>query len=428
MKQIWRQAYKYRLRATKEQQRKLRQFCGCARYVWNQILAKRQEEYQEYLEDIDSAQSFGEDISLVAKPKKINQFSFNYDLKRLKEDKENSFLLTQCHSQVLQQKIQDLYISYKKFFNHEAGYPKFKSKGRGDTIRFPQGIKLEEKQQRIYLPKIGFIRYRKSRDIEGKIKNVTVSCVNDSWYVSIQTEREIDIPKIDLKTAIENKDNKALGIDMGAVRFCTFSNGRYEDTIKSLTVTELDKQIAVLQKKLKNKEKGSKRRLKNIKRISKLHQRKANIRNDHLHKLSTEISKNHVIVCVEDLKIVNMTKSAKGTKINPGYNVKAKSGLNRSILAEGWGIFFKQLEYKQKKRGQIFLKINPKNTSRKCPKCGHISKDNRLSQAKFLCTNCGYTANADENAAGNILRASLARLAQEVNFQKSQHCEPTEAR
>ena len=153
MKQIWRQAYKYRLRATKEQQRKLKQFCGCARYVWNQILAKRQEEYQEYLEDIDSAQSFGEDISLVAKPKKINQFSFNYDLKRLKEDKENSFLLTQCHSQVLQQKIQDLYISFKKFFNHEAGYPKFKSKGRGDTIRFPQGIKLEEKQQRIYLPK-----------------------------------------------------------------------------------------------------------------------------------------------------------------------------------------------------------------------------------------------------------------------------------
>ena len=197
---------------------------------------------------------------MVAKPKKINQFSFNYDLKRLKEDKENSFLLTQCHSQVLQQKIQDLYISYKKFFNHEAGYPKFKSKGRGDTIRFPQGIKLEEKQQRIYLPKIGFIRYRKSRDIEGKIKNVTVSCVNDSWYVSIQTEREIDIPKIDLKTAIENKDNKALGIDMGAVRFCTFSNGRYEDTVKSLTVTELDKRIAVLQKKLKNKEKGSKRR------------------------------------------------------------------------------------------------------------------------------------------------------------------------
>ena len=126
-------------------------------------------------------------------------------------------------------------------------------------IRFPQGIKLEEKQQRIYLPKIGFIRYRKSRDIEGKIKNVTVSCVNDSWYVSIQTEREIDIPKIDLKTAIENKDNKALGIDMGAVRFCTFSNGRYEYTIKSLTVTELDKRIAVLQKTKKQRKRFKKK-------------------------------------------------------------------------------------------------------------------------------------------------------------------------
>ena len=100
-----------------------------------------------------------------------------------------------------------------------------------------------------------------------------------------------------------------------------------------------------------------------------------------------------------------MTKSAKGTETNPGYNVKAKSGLNRYILDECFGIFFKQLEYKQKKRGQIFLKINSKNTSRKCPKCGYISKDNRLSQAIFLCTNCGYTANTDENVAGNILMA-----------------------
>ncbi len=74
------------------------------------------------------------------------------------------------------------------------------------------------------------------------------------------------------------------------------------------------------------------------------------------------------------------------------------------------------------------LKINPKNTSRKCPKCGYISKDNRLSQAKFLCTNCGYTANVYENAAGNILRAGFARLAQEVNSDRDQHCESTEAR
>ena len=86
-----------------------------------------------------------------------------------------------------------------------------------------------------------------------------------------------------------------------------------------------------------------------------------------------------------------------------GSNVKAKSGLNHSILTECFEIFFKQLEYKQNKRGQIFLKINPKNTSRKCPKCGYILKDNRFFQANFLCTNCGYTANADENVAGNNL-------------------------
>jgi len=409
-------------------ERKLKQFCGCARYAWNQILAKRKEDYKEYLEDIESAQCWGEDTSLVLKPKPINKYSFNYDLKLLEEDESNSFLKQECHSQVLQQKLQDLQKAFKKFFKHESGYPKFKSKGRGDSIRFPQGIKLEEGNQRIFLPKIGYIRYRKSRNIEGRIKNVTVSHVADCWYVSIQTEREIDIPKIDLKTALENQNDTALGIDMGAVRFCTFSNGEYEDSIKTHCVTQIDKKIAAIQKLLKNKVKGSNRRLKLVKRISRLSQKKASIRNDYIHKLSTEICKSHAIVCVEDLKIKNMTKSAKGTVINPGKNVKSKSGLNRSILSEGWGIFFEQLEYKQKKLGQIFLKINPKNTSRACPVCGNVSKDNRPSQAVFCCRNCGYTANADENAAGNILREGLARLVQEVNSKKSQHCDPSEAR
>ena len=424
---IWRQAYKYRLRPNGAQQRRLLQLCGSARYAWNQVLAGRNEEYKEYLEDIESAKCWGEDVSLVPKPRPINRFSFTYDLNKLMAEEENSFLKTQGHSQVLQQKMQDLNSAFSRFFKGKGGYPQFKTKNGYNSIRFPQGINLDEKNQRIFLPKTGFVRYRKSRDIEGDIKNVTVSFFSGEWYVSIQTQREIEVPEINLKTMLETESDNALGIDMGAVRFCTFSDGRYEESLKSNELTRLDERIAIVQRQLKNKKKGSNRRLRLIKRISRLHQKKANIRNDSHQKLSTLICNSHAIVVAEELKIKNMTKSAKGSLLNPGKNVKAKSGLNRSILSEGWGKFFKMLEYKQKKRGHIFLQINPKNTSRTCPKCGHVSKDNRSTQAHFCCTNCGYTANADENAAGNILRAGLARIAQEVNSKRSQHCEPSEA-
>ena len=104
----WKQAYKYRLRPNGAQQRRLLQLCGSARYAWNQVLARRNEEYKEYLEDIESAKCWGEDVSLVPKPRPINRFSFTYDLNKLMAEEENSFLKTQGHSQVLQQKMQDL--------------------------------------------------------------------------------------------------------------------------------------------------------------------------------------------------------------------------------------------------------------------------------------------------------------------------------
>ena len=130
-----------------------------------------------------------------------------------------------------------------------------------------------------------------------------------------------------------------------------------------------------------------------------------------LHKVSTEISKNHAMIVVEDLKVENMSKSAKGTVEKPGKNVKQKSGLNRSIRDQGWGEFIHQLEYKQLWSGGQLVKIDPKFTSQKCSKCGHISKDNRKTQSKFKCVNCGFESNADLNAAINILEAGQASLA-----------------
>ena len=140
-----------------------------------------------------------------------------------------------------------------------------------------------------------------------------------------------------------------------------------------------------------------------------MHKRKADIRNNFLHQVSTLLVKNHDVIVIEDLKVRNMSKSAKGSIANPGTKVKAKSGLNRSILNEAWHKFFTYLEYKLKLKGGILIKVNPKHTSQTCIKCGHISKDNRKEQEIFKCIKCGYEANADHNAAQNILRrAGLA--------------------
>ena len=177
--------------------------------------------------------------------------------------------------------------------------------------------------------------------------------------------------------------------------------------------------IIKLQKRIKHKVKGSKRLLKAYKTLAKLQKKKADIRRDFIQKLSTQIVNNHDIVIVEDLKITNMTKSAKGTVEAPGKNVKQKSGLNRAILSECWAYFFKCLEYKLENKGGVFKKVSPKHTSQKCSCCGHISKDNRKTQANFKCVKCGYENNADENASVNIAQAGHAWIARLANKQEA---------
>ncbi len=126
------------------------------------------------------------------------------------------------------------------------------------------------------------------------------------------------------------------------------------------------------------------------------------------------MAKNHSIVYAENLKIKNMSSSASGTMQSPGRNVKQKSGLNRSILDQSWYSFFQMLEYKLQERGAMLVKVDPKNTSRTCPNCGHVSEENRKTQANFVCVKCGFRENADKVGAINILRAEQARLACEM--------------
>lgn len=366
--------FKYKLRLTKEQESFCGQTAGSCRYVWNKGLALKKELWEK-------------------KKQKLSRFDLD---KLLTQWKKGLDWLSLPPSQSLQQTNKDLDQAFSNFFSGR-GYPKFKKKGIHDSFRLPQGITLMEqlskKVGQAKLPKLGIVRFTKSKELEGRIKHVTISKTCGKWYIAFNCEVNRHVPK-------EIAQSK-VGIDRGIKTFAQCSDGI---TIQGVSPLKKNlKKLAKLQRKLSKKKKFSSNWRKTKQKIEKLHYHISNVRKDFLHKTSTQLAKSHGLIVMEDLKVGNMSKSSKGTKENPGKNVKAKSGLNRSILDQGWYTFQNLLSYKLDWRGGRLILISPKNTSLKCRICGHIAKDNRAVLEEFQCVNCGHTENADLNASINIL-------------------------
>ncbi|OPG03321.1 RNA-guided endonuclease TnpB family protein, partial [Microbispora sp. GKU 823] len=197
----------------------------------------------------------------------------------------------------------------------------------------------------------------------------------------------------------------AVGVDMGVASLVTTSDG---DPLANPRHLEASAgRLAAAQRALARKKRGSKRRGKAVARVAALHAKVRRQRLDTAHKAALTLVRAYDVIVHEDLWIANMTRSAAGTIERPGRNVAAKSGLNRSILDAGWGVFLRVLAYKAESAGRELIAVDPRNTSRTCSRCGHCAKDNRLTQAEFACRACGHVAHADVNAATNILRAGL---------------------
>lgn len=382
---IQRKAFKYRLKTKPEDELLMKQFAGCCRFVWNKALALQKER-------LDAGE---------------RTLSYNKLALFLPEWKQEHPFLADAPSQTLQQVLMNLDRALKDAFDRkqpDKEFPVFKKKHISrDSFRYPQGFQLHG--NRVFLPKLGWIGFRKSRPIEGIVRNATVSRKGNHWFLSIQTEREVTEPK--------HPSTSLVGIDRGIKRFAALSDGTSHDPMNAFR--KLESKLVKEQRKLSRKTKRSQNWYKQKARITKLHIQIADMRNDHLHKLSTAISKSHAVVVLEDLKIKNMSASAQGTIETPGRKVKQKAGLNKSILDQGWGNFRLYLEYKQALRGGWVIYVNPAYTSQTCSGCGDIHSDNRKSQAGFVCRSCGLTLNADVNAAINIARAGHARLACQAN-------------
>ena len=380
------QAFKFELMPNGEQVRKMRQFAGMARFVFNRGLALQKARYE----------AGDKKLGYAGLCKQLTGWRNSYDTPWLKE--------APVHP--LQQSLKDLERAYANFFAKRADVPRFKKKGRHDSFRYPdpKQIRLDQGNRRIHLPKLGWLRFRKSREVLGTVKNVTVSQSGGRWFISIQTAREVEVPV---------PQGGAVGIDLGVTRFATLSDGRYLEPLDSFKRHQ--EALRKAQQSLSRKSKFSNNWKKAKARVQRLQVRIANIRRDFLHKASATISQNHALVVLEDLQVRNMSRSAKGSIEQPGQNVRAKSGLNRSILDQGWYAFRRQLDYKLAWKGAHLVVVPPRNTSRTCPECGHAAAENRRSQSRFACVECGFVANADHVAAINVLRAGHARLACEVS-------------
>jgi putative transposase len=377
------QAFKFELKPTGDQQRDMRRYAGACRFVFNKALALQ-------IENHVAGEKF---IGYVVMAKHLTAWRNDGETPWLKE--------APCHP--LQHALKDLERAYQNFFAKRADFPRFKKKGQSDSFRYPdqKQIKLDQANSRIFLPKLGWLRYRNSRDVPGDVKNATVSGKNGKWYVSIQTERKVE--------TLVHSSTSIIGIDMGIARFATLSDGSYFAPLNSFKRQE--QALVKAQRAMSRKQKFSNNWKKAKANIQKIHARIGNARRDYLHKATTTISQNHAMVCIEDLQVRNLSKSASGTTETPGKNVKAKSGLNKAILDQGWYEFRRQLDYKLEWNGGQLIAVPPRNTSRTCPCCGHVSADNRKTQAQFLCVECGFEENADVVGAINVLRAGHARLA-----------------
>ena len=383
-------SYKFKVSPTIEQVALFEQWFGCRRFVYNKcanIQIDKLENKQKMLSNFDL-------------DKMITQWKAN----------EASFL-SDTNSQALQQTTKDVKRNVKKFFDDiKKGIIRkkvFNFKKKYDSIqsisfpnyknnsKFLNDKKVFKKAKKVYfqLPKCKTpLEVLKHRNWEGSIKNLTLSKSGDCYYLSIQTEQAITIE--------DNKNISTIGIDAGVKKFVVTSQGEVFKPLNSFRKHE--KQLAKLQRKLARCIKKSKNFYRLKKRINKCHKIIAQVRKDYLHKISHYLVNNHATIYVEDLKINNMSKSAKGDEENHGKNVKQKSGLNKSILDQGWSMFFNFIEYKQSWKNNHFNKVKPQFTSQECCLCKSKHKENRISQSKYVCNKCDNKINADLNASFNI--------------------------
>jgi putative transposase len=373
--------FRYRIYPTPEQESLFRQFAGVCRLVYNLGLEQRRDFWRQY------QRQTGKTISVVSQCKELTELRAAVDW------------IAAVPVNVQQQALRDLDKAFANFFAKRADYPRPRRKGEYDAFRFPaihcgELRKLNAKWSVIRLPKLGDVKVRTHRALEGRALSITIAATAGKWFASFGCE-------IDREPAPDST-RPAVGIDRGVARTLTLSTGKAMSLDRE-HLKLLDRRARKAQRAVSRKKRGSRRAAKAKVRLARVKSQVAAYRKDWSHKASFHVARRFGLVVLEKLATSRMTRSAKGTVDQPGKNVRAKAGLNRAILEQGWHHFEIVLGYKLEERGGHLLTVDPRHTSQTCAACGAVDAASRPSQSKFECVACGHEANADYNAALVIL-------------------------
>lgn len=364
MKTIFK-SFKFRIYPSKEQEVLMAKHFGACRFVFNHYLNKRKE---TYLED----------------KKSLNYYDNANDLTQLKKD-ENFNWLKEINSQSLQSSLRNLDSSYMRFFRKQTKFPRFKSKYDRQSFKIPQSVSLKENQ--LIIPKFkDGIKINLHTEINGEILFATISkSATGKYYVSLTCQ---------VQHKPFDKTGSEVGIDTGIKDLAILSDGTTYENIKVLKNNL--KKLKYEQRQLSKKVKGSSSRNKQKQKLAITHEKITNVRKDYLHKVSTEIVKNHDIISVEDLAVKNIMKNHK---------------LAQAMSDVSLGSFYSMLEYKCEWNDKQFVKIDRFFPSSKtCSNCGWINQDLTLNIREWSCPSCGETHDRDFNASKNILKQGLKIL------------------
>lgn len=366
-------SFRFRLAPTSEQAEQLQQTAGVIRLVYNLALAQRRDFYRQYWR---------------ATGRRLTWMAQWPELKALRAE----FAWVAAVSATAQlNAIRDVDRAFANYFSGRSRFPSPRCRGIHDSFRF-KGYEVNVRQLNgkwslAWLPKIGWVKFRNTREMRGRALNVTVAHDAQGWRIVFTNEIEHEARLSALPS---------IGIDRGIANTLALSNGELFSTADT---ARLEQRKRKAQRVLARRKRGSDRYRKQRRRVARLQGRIARVRADWRHKITLGLAQRFGTVALEDLRVKNMTGAGRG-----------KRGLNRSILEQGWRAFETVLAYKLEERGGSLVKVNPAFTSQECSACGTIDRASRESQASFACRSCGFAAHADTNAAINILRRSTASM------------------